>query len=92
MNKTTFTSLALILTISLTAVAQNSIRMPDPYERLSKREKAQLQTQSFDMFNAASSVTKKAAAVKTATARIQWRCSGERRIKTGLSPLANGCR
>lgn len=57
---------SIILTISsaaiITASAQNSVRMPDPFDRLNRAEKARLQTQASNMFNAAAPAVAEASA------------------------------
>lgn len=60
MNKTSFTILSLLCTTGLSALAQNGIRMPDPYEQLNRRDKTRLQSQASNIFNAAEPVVKQA--------------------------------
>lgn len=61
MIRTKITALAALSATSLCAFAQNGMRMPDPYDRLSKREKTLLQSQASNIFNAAEPAVKVAA-------------------------------
>ncbi len=62
MTKTKITALALLTATSLSAEAQDGIRMPDPYGQLNKREKTRLKTQASNLFNALEPAVKKASA------------------------------
>lgn len=60
MNKITTSTLALLGATTLATFAQSGMRMPDPYESLSRKERTRLQSQASDIFNAITPAVKHA--------------------------------
>ncbi|MFK7911474.1 MAG: PDZ domain-containing protein [Akkermansiaceae bacterium] len=52
MTKSKIISISLLILSPLAALGQNGVRMPDPFDQLTRQEKRTLQSQASSMFNA----------------------------------------